>query len=92
MHWVCPASSNGVGVGTGIGTHKRLEFWPPSLQVSLFPEVDEEREKKEQRRMEAADQLNLWYGGGTLTTATAGQRQQWQRRHPQSSPCYTTRG
>ena len=39
----------------------------------------------------AADQLNLWGGRGTVRTATAGMRQQWQMRRDQLSPCYTTR-
>ena len=69
-----------------------LELVPDDeKQVSLFRPVDPEREAKERRLMEAADKLNLWYGRGTVRTATAGVRQDWQMRRDRLSPCYTTR-
>ena len=69
-----------------------LELVPDEeKQASLFRPVDPAREEKERRLMEAADQLNLWYGRGTVRTATAGVRQDWQMRRNRLSPCYTTR-
>ena len=69
-----------------------LELVPDDeKQASLFRPVDLEREEKERRLMEAADKLNLWYGSGTVRTATAGTRHEWRMRRDRLSPCYTTR-
>ena len=69
-----------------------LELVPDGeQQTSLFVPVDPEREEKERRLMAAADALNLYYGRGTVRTATAATRQTWQMRRERMSPCYTTR-
>ena len=61
-------------------------------QASLFRLVDPEREEKERRLMAAVPiKLNLWGGRGTVRTAAAGVRQDWQMRRDRLSPCYTTR-
>ena len=69
-----------------------LELVPDDeKQASLLRPVDPEREAKERALMAAADKLNLYYGRGTVRTATAGVRQDWQMRRGRLSPCYTTR-
>ena len=60
-------------------------------QGSLLQPVDRETERKQKRLMAAADQLNLWYGRGTVRPATAGMHQGWQMRQGRLSPRYTTR-
>ncbi len=60
-------------------------------QESLFRPVDRETVAKHQRLMAAADQLNLWYGRGTVRPATMGTRQPWKMRQGRLSPRYTTR-
>ena len=60
-------------------------------QASLFRPVDPERVAKERALMAVVDKLNLYYGRGTVRTATAGIAQKWHMRRDRMSPCYTTR-
>ena len=60
-------------------------------QGSLFRPVDRPMERKQRELMKAADQLNLWYGRGTVRPASTGTRHGWQMRQGQLSPRWTTR-
>ena len=60
-------------------------------QASLFVPIDRERELMQKALMKAADQLNLYYGRGTVRPASTGHRRAWAMRQNHLTPRYTTR-
>lgn len=57
-------------------------------QAQLFSDIDWE---KEQKAMEALDQINSWYGKDKLRVAAQGYERKWKMNQERLSPCYTTR-